>query len=248
MRKIEGILFDLGDTLLDFGQVDLQGLFKAGAGKAYEYLQQQGLSLPSLAKYRRKHMMAVRWHVIISTISGREFNAKPVIAELHRKLGLSLTDAQLLEVCWNWYDPLHEQATVEPGLIEMLRNFRDSGLKLGIVSNTFIPAETLDRHLAAENLLEFFPVRIYSCEVGRRKPNKLIFDKALQEIGLSPEKLLFAGDSPRADIIGASRMGMLSVLKDPKSRNGKAAAHADHRVRSITELTELVARYNETES
>lgn len=247
MHKIEGILFDLGDTLLNFGQVDLQGLFKQGAGQAYEYLQRQGLALPSFSKYRRKHMMTVRWNVLKSTLSGREFNSKHVIEKLCRKMGFRLTQEQLIEVCWQWYAPLSRQATVETGLAEMLGSFGEAGLKLGVVSNTFIPGEVLDRHLAQENLLELLPVRIYSCDVGRRKPHRSVFSKALKIIGLPPENIMFIGDSPRADIFGANRMGMVSVLKDHHGRNGRAASQASYCIRSILELADLIARYNDSE-
>ena len=123
--------------------------------------------------------------------------------------------------------------------------FGRAGLKIGVVSNTFIPGETLDRHLADENLLELLPVRIYSCDIGRRKPNRSIFTTALEKIQLRPEKVMFVGDSLRADISGSNRMGMVSVLKDPNSRYGRSAAKANHRIRSILELTELISRYND---
>ena len=42
----------------------------------------------------------------------------------------------------------------------------NGGLRLGIVSNTFSPQGALDQHLDAEGILEFFPVRVYSCDVG----------------------------------------------------------------------------------
>ncbi len=245
MQKIEGILFDLGDTLLDFGQVDLQGLFKQGARQAYEYLRQQDLAMPAFSKFRRRHMLAVRWSVLKSTITGREFNAKHVIGHLCKKLGLPLTEEQLIEVCWQWYAPLHYQAMVEKGLAEMLGDFSKAGLKLGVVSNTFIPGEALDRHLADENLLDLLPLRIYSCDIGRRKPNRSIFSKALEKMELPPEKVMFVGDSPRADIFGSNRMGMVSVLKDPTGRHGWSASKANHRIRSILELDNLISRYND---
>lgn len=244
MRKIEGIFFDLGDTLLDFGQVDLQGLFRQGAGQAYEYLQQQGWRLPSFSRYRSRHMMAVRWNVLKSTITGWEFNAKDVMGRLCQKMGLSLSEEQLVEVCWRWYEPLRRRATMEAGLPDMLRGFRDAGLELAVVSNTFIPGEVLDRHLAEENLLPLLPVRVYSCDIGRRKPHRSIFDNAIKKIDLAPARIVFVGDSPRADIFGANRMGMISVLKDRCGRHARSTCRASHRIRSILELADIIAEYN----
>jgi HAD superfamily hydrolase (TIGR01509 family) len=241
MRKIEGVFFDLGDTLLNFGRVDLQDLFRQGSAQAYEYLSGLGNKLPSFGRYRFGHMMAIRWHVVVSMLTGREFNAKDVLEKLNRRMGLSLSNAQLLEVCWQWYEPLHRRAHTEPGLADMLAKFRRDGLSLAVVSNTFIPAESLDRHLAKEGLLDLLPVRIYSCQIGRRKPHRSVFEVALRKTGLAADKVVFVGDSPRADILGAGRMGMVTVLKAGQARGNMARCRADYRIGSILELPEIIA-------
>ena len=241
MRKIDGIFFDLGDTLLDFGRVNLQDLFRRGSAQAYEYIRGLGKALPSSRKYRSRHMWAVRWHVVVSMLTGREFNAKDVLGKLNRKLGISLSEEQLIEVCWQWYEPLHLHAQAEPGLVEMLEKFRQQGLSLAVVSNTFIPGESLDRHLAEENLLDLLPVRVYSCEIGRRKPHRSVFETALRKTGIEPSQAVFVGDSPRADIVGAKRMGMTTVLKGSPGKKGLGKCQADYRIGSILELPDIIA-------
>jgi FMN phosphatase YigB (HAD superfamily) len=162
MADLKGILFDLGDTLLDFGPVDTIELFEQGARLAYGYLQQLKLSLPSLSAYHRKQLRAIRWAYVKSLVTRREFNSIDIMDRTARGMGHQLTRAQLEELVWLWYQPLGRQATVEPGLSEVLEDLTRQGLKLGVVSNTFIPASALDRHLQQENLLHFFPVRVYS--------------------------------------------------------------------------------------
>ena len=95
-----------------------------------------------------------------------------------------------------------ERTRVEPGLPQMLDDFRRSGLKLAVVSNTFVPADAMDRHLAMFGLLDFFPVRVYSSDVGYRKPDPRIYRHALDQLGVPPAEALFVGDLLKTDIVG----------------------------------------------
>jgi len=128
---------------------------------------------------------------------------------------------------------------VEPGTVEMLRQFHDDGLKLGIISNTFVPAAALDRHLRSEGLLDLLPLRIYSCDVRYRKPSKAIFRIALQRAGLAPENTLFVGDSLFNDIWGANRMGMISVLRSSRPHRF-CPVRPDYTISSLLELPDVV--------
>lgn len=242
-QRIRGILFDLGDTLLDFGEIDAVELFTAGARRAYVYLQELDQPLPDFRAYLRRQLWAVRWNYFKSHVTGREFNSLELIGRIGRRFGQQLTREQLLELAWLWYEPLSEMATMEEGLPEMLAGLRAAGLSLGLVSNTFVPAPVLDRHLCQEGLLEYLPARVYSCDVGYRKPRPAIFAAALRRTGLEAGETMFVGDSPRTDIEGAHRMGMISVLKDPTARYANGQTRATHRIRSILELPEIVGRY-----
>ena len=243
--RIRGILFDLGDTLLDFGPVDARTLFESGGRLAYAYLEKLGQPLPSFAKYHRRQLWAVRWNYVKSRLTRREFNALDLIGRLSRRMGQRLTASQMLELAWLWYKPLRDCAVAEEGLRELLEGFKDRGLILGLISNTFIPGEVLDRHLRQENLLDVLPVRVYSCDVQYRKPDPNIFIIALERAGLLPEETLFVGDSLWADVDGANRTGMISVLKDPAGREGNSRILPRHRIAHLAELKSIVATYDE---
>jgi len=244
--SIKGILFDLGDTLLDFGKVDVTGLFEAGARLSYAYLQELSQPLPPLAKFHRRQLRAIRWNYFKSRFTRREFNALELIGRLAMRMGHELTHEHILELAWRWYMPLSQCAKVEDDLPKLLEALRDRGMKLGIVSNTFVPGEVLDRHLQQAQLLDFLPIRVYSCDVGYRKPSPKIFSLALERAGLAPENTLFVGDSPKADIMGSLKAGMIPVLKDPRDLHvrGEAARHARHRIHRLSELSEIIARHN----
>jgi len=245
-RRINGILFDLGETLLDYGPVNVDALFRAGGRLAYDYLRSLGEPVPSFTRYHLQQFLAVRWNYVKSHIVDREFKALDVIRRMSRRMGQRLTDEQALELARLWYRPLGEKATVEPDARATLETFRRDGLTLGLVSNTFVPPPILDEHLRQEGLLDLLPVRVYSCEVGFRKPRREIFSTVLKRTGLTAGETLFVGDSIRADIRGSNQAGMISVLKDPMNRHARSRTKPQHRIRNLSELVPIVAGYNDS--
>lgn len=241
--RIAGILFDLGETLLSFGTVDLPALFEEGSRLAYDRLQALGHRPPPFAQYHRNKLLAVRWNYLKSRLTGREFDVLKVLDYMHRGMGIQLPSEETLELAGLWYEPLGRLAVVEKGTLPALHALRERGLKLGLVSNTFIPAAILDRQLAQEGLLEYLPLRVYSCQVGWRKPNRRVFQAALDRGSLVPAETLFVGDSLPFDIRGANRMGMISVLMDPTGRKKSWWIKPRHAIRRIEEMPRVVEQY-----
>lgn len=244
VKRIRAILFDLGDTLVDFGRVDIEKMFHEGARLAHNYLLDGGFSVPAFRAYHRRNLMAIRINVLIAAVTRREFNSRNTMENICKKMNLNLNSEQLLELCRLWYEPLRQRAAVESGTREMLKQFLADGIKLAVVSNTFIPGEVLDYHLRTEDMLHLLPIRIYSCDTGFKKPNRKIFQLALAKAQIEPHNAIFVGDTPKTDICGATRMGIISVLKDPVGRHPNTYYKPTHRIRKITELSDIVNRYN----
>jgi len=236
---LSAILFDLGDTLFDFEPMDTRAVFKEAGQKTYAYLEAQGHRLPPFRKYFRAQYFAVHWSYLLSKLRRREFNSFDLLVRLCRKMNLTLDDATLRELAWQWYLPITNYSSVAADVVPTLRKLRDRGYKLGLVSNTFIPGFVLDKHMDLHGLLEFFTVRIYSSEVGYRKPHRRIFEIAMQSMGVRPAESLFVGDLVKADIVGAQGVGMRAVLRQPFATS---AVHpmADFVIRKISDLHQVL--------
>lgn len=241
---IEAILFDLGDTLLDFGKVDIDALFSEGARLAYHYLQRLGTAdkLPSFGAYRRSNILSIKLHYLWSHIVRRELDCKALLDKLARKMGIRLTDGQVDELAWLWYKPLAESARLEPGIHTCLEKLKAMSLKLGIISNTFIPAAAHDRHLCQLDLLGFFPVRRYSSATIFRKPDRRIFRAALQQLDVTPAATIMVGDKWGPDIRGAIRSGITPVFKRTALNRSRRVPRHVPVVETIGELPALIHR------
>lgn len=241
---IAAVLFDLGDTLIHFEAVDLNAAFALAAQQTHQLLQEKFAGpMPSPQQYRRRQFRALRWAYFKSQITGREFDSTDILRETTRKLGIDVPDDFYDELAWQWYKALADASQTAPDAHATLEELQRRRLRLGIVSNTFVSAISLDRHLQAEGLLRFFPVRVYSCDMGIRKPRREIFHEALDRLGAAAEQTLFVGDNFKIDILGALRAGMYAAHKASMPPRKLADRRAFH-IRRLDELPGLIDRIN----
>ena len=233
---IKAVLFDLGETLIDFGQFSPSALFRQAARNSYDYIRSLGKPLDGFAHYLWYNRLGLRLHLLRSRLCRRDFDALDLLRNAGTKRGLDLTDEQWLRVHACWYEPLGKLGKPEPNLAAALARLRDMGLAMGILSNTFVHASALDEHLERFGLLEFFPLRMYSYQYPWRKPNRRIFLEAARRLNLAPNHILFIGDRIDVDVKGATRAGMMAILKSAHTNAGKLLPPGIDRIDSISQL------------
>jgi HAD superfamily hydrolase (TIGR01549 family) len=158
--------------------------------------------------------------------------------------GFQIWPDQWCRLAWLWYQPLSELAEVEPDTARTLSQLRGRGLKLGIVSNTFVNSSSLEKHLQQLGILDFFAVRLYSYQFAFRKPNIRMFKTAAERIGEMLENILFVGDRIDADIRPAMKVGMQAVLKKAYTNEGKTTPKGAWKIDRLAELPALVEKIN----
>jgi HAD superfamily hydrolase (TIGR01509 family) len=219
--------------------MDTRAMFRGAARATYDVLARRGVAMPDFDRYARVYFRGMRWAYFWAKLKGWEFNSLELLTRFHRRMGLPVDEGLLRELSWLWYEPVTRHTHVEPDLRVTLASMRGAGLRLGVLSNTFVPGFVHDRQLEMEGLLEFFPVRVYSSEVGYRKPDRRIFEVALRRLGVMARETLFVGDLIKTDIVGARRMGMRTALKQPFA-NLRPHRIADHVIRRISDLTAVL--------
>jgi putative hydrolase of the HAD superfamily len=100
---------------------------------------------------------------------------------------------------------------VFPDVLPALRALEGAGIRRAVISNWVWGAPQLlhDLELAA-----YFEALVISARIGRQKPDRAIFQHALELTGVAPERAWHVGDSYRADVLGARSVGIQPVLID----------------------------------
>jgi len=98
------------------------------------------------------------------------------------------------------------------GVRESLQRLRAAGLELAVVSNS---EGTIEAMLLEIGLRPLFDAVVDSSVVGFTKPDPRIFQIALDRLAVSAADALMVGDSPSADVDGASAAGIRAALIDP---------------------------------
>jgi len=243
-KKIKAVLFDFGETLLSFGKIDMGQLFAAGARLSYDFLKSCGQPVGNFKWYYWRNLIALRTRHWLSNITRKDFNALLLLRGIGTKKGIRLDRQQWRHFAWLWYEPLSKAGKAESNIIQTLAALKKLGLKLGIVSNTFISGSSLDKHLEQVGILDFFPVRLYSYKFDFRKPDARIFRVAAERIGEMLENIMFVGDQIGRDIRGAAKIGMHAVLKAAYTNAGKKIPKGAWKINHLSELPGLIEKIN----
>jgi putative hydrolase of the HAD superfamily len=200
---LEAVLFDWGDTLMQFAYAP--ELVEAGhrAGLAAIGLDHR----PDLTEHFREEYEPLFWAAGVI----EEIEYPQLVRRLLGDFGIEVDDEQLgrfLEAEHEAWDPARLLAAHTHPLLDALR---EQGLKLALVSNAFDPAWLLHRDLELMGLGERLDFAVFSSEVGLRKPHPAIFERALEALGVEPENALFVGDRLFEDVRGAAELGMTTV-------------------------------------
>ena len=246
-KKIKAVLFDLGETLVNFGKVKRLAVFREGARLSYDFLKSKGQPIGNFEYYCWRNLFSLhicRW---LSSLSGKDFDALRLLSRSGAKDGIKLDEQEWEHFAWLWYEHLSKIGTVEPDIVETLRALKEMGLKLGIISNTFVNGSSLEKHLEQFGILEFFEVKFYSYQFDFRKPDVRIFIKAVDKIGERLPNTLFVGDRINKDIKPALMLDMQAVLKEAYTNRGKKVPKGAYKINTLSELPVLIEKINSGE-
>lgn len=131
----------------------------------------------------------------------------------------------------------------DPSARSILSELSQSGVPLGLISNTLWPASWHDWLLERDGLLEFLPVRIYSTAVGVHKPHPKIFEAARHALRVKdPRTIYLVGDRLDQDVQGGHKAGMTTVWLRNNHDNSSSNDAPDLVIDDLKEVASLVER------
>lgn len=207
-NKPKMILFDYGQTLIDEGRFD--GVKGTEAVLQYATVNKYNLSAAQVQEEADRinresgRFDPAKRHLVQIEIPNHMFTAY-----LYESLGisLSLTSEQIDKVFW---DAVGSAMPTE-GIEELLEYLHQNDIRTGVISNiAYCGQAVIDRinRVIPTNHFEFI---IATSEYMYRKPNKRIFDLALEKADLQAEEVWYVGDQYECDIVGAKNAGMLPI-------------------------------------
>lgn len=127
---------------------------------------------------------------------------------------------------------------VSKEILDVLKKLKSMDIKLGLISN----ADCIDcKYWNYSPLAQYFSDAVFSCNVGLLKPDKQIYDLAMQRLDVSPEQCLFVGDGGSNELFGAKSAGMGTVFSEmletkTVEQRENIIKYADYHIRHMNEL------------
>ncbi|MBQ7942796.1 MAG: HAD-IA family hydrolase [Lachnospiraceae bacterium] len=97
---------------------------------------------------------------------------------------------------------------LHPEIIPMLTKLREEGILVGLISNCFSEEADVIRESV---LFPYFDALYLSYEQGVQKPDKEIFIRCMNELGVKSEECLYVGDGGSHELEAARGLGMQAV-------------------------------------
>ena len=238
---MQGVFFDLGGTLFSYRNVPrvtvgllMEAVARLGVQASNEQIKdahaQASRDMSFAYAERAYYLHADFFHDTFKRFA--ELLSAPHDAAVHA-----------------WYLEAHRVAIIDclalkDDCIETLAHLKDLGLYLSVVSN--IDDDMLAPLIAREGLSRYLDHWTSSEAAQSCKPDRRFFELALSRSGLSANEVLFVGDSPEHDIIGAHAAGMRTALitdggLPPPLQTGRVNVSADHTISTLTDLKHIAA-------
>lgn len=232
VTKYKHLFFDLDRTLWDFDTnnkstfSDLFQQFELVARGITDtddfYKRYQEINFDLWERYKRQE------------ISKEELNFSRFYESL---LLYNIDDTNLAKEIGAFYIDLSPQKTMlYPQTHEILESL-SSSYQLHIITNGFEEVQYIK--IEKSGLGKYFDKIITSERAGFKKPDRRIFDFALEETGADTSNSIIIGDDPEADILGAREMGMDQIwVKHPPVKDSLGLA--TYEVNSLIEIMKIL--------
>lgn len=233
MKTYTHILFDLDHTLWDFeknSEETLYTLFDEYELAAFD-------KFDSTSFYKKyKFVNTLLWDQYNKgKINQQELREQRFVKTL---TGLGLEAHQVPQGLSEAYTDLCPTKTaVFPYTYEVLAYLQPK-YGLHIITNGF--KEIQDIKMKASNLHGYFKEVVTSECCGYKKPDKRMFEHALERINVKPEECIMIGDNIECDVEGARAAGIDQVYFNPEKSKSKLSPRPTYEIHCLSQLQEIL--------
>jgi HAD superfamily hydrolase (TIGR01662 family) len=236
------ILFDAGSTLI-YCKDPWPPIYEKADQALVRVLQQAGVPV-EIKTFSSEFETFLNTYYAGRGTSTIERTTFSVLGELLEQKGFhdiqpavlrAALDAMYAVTQQNWY--------LEEDAIPTLRTLREQGYRLGMISNTS-DDKNVQQLVDRWELRSFFETIITSAGCGIRKPDRRIFQLALDHFRVPPEHAAMVGDLLEADILGANQAGIYSIWitrRVEPADEGELTIQPQAVISTLAQLPELLA-------
>jgi len=248
LMPVKAVVFDLFDTLVDlrledFPKVDFRGHRFASSLRVLH------------------GVVAQHADVDFKTFANTLMEVDAELRETHYDRGIELPSLErftaildclgidprgLALALTNTHMSLFRKHTVVPEHhVALLEGLRDQ-VRLGLCSN-FTHSETAEQILESSGMKSHLDTVVISEDHGFRKPRREIFESVLSALDVAPTDALHVGDSLKADVGGAAKLGMRTAwitrrIEDPeKALREHEGPDPDFQIADLAELPRVLS-------
>jgi putative hydrolase of the HAD superfamily len=210
---IRAVAFDVNGTLIDiWTDDDAEEIFRA----AGHFLTYQGIDMRRY-QVRDRYFEIMREQLRTSGETYPEFDAvgiwRQIIFENRSKYTDSLAPKKLeqlpLLLAEMYRGISRHKLKLYPFVSEMLDALRGE-IPLGVVTDAQSAYARGELHKVG--ILDYFDAIIVSGDYGYRKPDRRLFQLAIDALGAPAENILYVGNDMHRDIYGARQAGMQTMM------------------------------------
>ncbi|MFC4906418.1 HAD family hydrolase [Actinomadura gamaensis] len=195
--SVKAVIFDWGGTLTPWHDIDIPDIWKR--------ICAAGLSPQDAADAATRLLAAEEelWRRC------KDEHRSATLDEVFAIAGVEPSDA-LLDAVYDLWTP---HTLIDPAAPGLLRELRERGLKVGVLSNTMWSRDWHERIFDRDGVLGLLDGAVYSSEIPWTKPHAEAFRAAMAAVEVDdPSACVFVGDRPFDDIHGAKSVGMRAAL------------------------------------
>lgn len=200
-ERIETVLLDAGGVLLDLDYAYIRRLLDA-RGRRVTVDELSLHEAHARAEVERRVRRGARTSEVWRDYFRFLLNRSGVGIELHEPIIDSLWEAHHRVGLWT---------VPVPGALETVRELRQRGYRVGVVSNA---EGRVEQDLLAAGFDGLLETVVDSHVVGVEKPDPGIFRIALERLEADPSTTVYVGDVPAVDVEGARSAGVFAILLD----------------------------------
>ncbi|CAM3635632.1 HAD family hydrolase [Marinicrinis lubricantis] len=129
--------------------------------------------------------------------------------DLKRHLNMKQEHTTIEDMLHFWFSEFPKCTELMEGAQDVIEHLKSKQIKLGIITNGAV--HTQHAKIDQAGIRPYFDCIVVSDEVGVKKPDRQIFDIALERLNIHPQQTWYVGDHPRNDVHGAREAGLQAV-------------------------------------